>query len=486
MIAASVVGVSAQESIKCISDTNPLTPSLQYFPPTMRITGDGGKTGEADVTVAGGFSVHYDNYFKLVKTICGPHQPTGCQPQTYILTLCGADKPTKYANGTALPSDATHFTVPLTGVGIAKGGPVPFLELLGQLNKVQVVDHNNIHSPCLQALEQSGNITGQKAGGAHKTNFTKLIKDHPTVTGVFTDSWRTGESNTMKDIVFDGSADSAGILGRAEWIKFMSLFFNDEDKANQYFANEQKAYKEMEDKVKTVKTGSSKTCAWVQKTWTGKYEVSFTTYKTDLCKSAGLVPYVNATLVAAKTFKQVFATTADFHDFLHKQDVVIDETYQYNPTTATKAVILASMNVTGLNKSGAMLLRTDAHLSDAKSKFHGDSGTGTALDWYESAIARPALVLQDFATMVYGADKIAAPPAGCSQYFRNVLADEMPVVNTHESCAAFGAAEKEGKCITNAVNDRPPLPPPPMSGASPASAAIMSMLLSVFAVMAIF
>ena len=30
--------------------------------------------------------------------------------------------------------------------------------------------------------------------------------------------------------------------GRAEWIKFMSLFFNDEDKANVYFAREQKAY----------------------------------------------------------------------------------------------------------------------------------------------------------------------------------------------------------------------------------------------------
>ena len=111
--------------------------------------------------------------------------------------------------------------MPLTAVAIAKGGPVPFLELLGLLNKVEVVDPNYIHSPCLQALEQSGNITGSKQ--SDKENFKTLIKDHPRVTGVFTDSWGTGASGTSKDIIFDGSADTAGVLGRAEWIKFVAV-----------------------------------------------------------------------------------------------------------------------------------------------------------------------------------------------------------------------------------------------------------------------
>ena len=486
VIATSCGGVSAQDQIKCISSTNPLVDSLSYFPPSMRITGDGFPAGAADVTIASGFSVHYDNYFKVVKTICGPHQPAGCKDKTYVLTLCGADKPTKYANGTALSPDVIHFTVPLTAVATTKSGPVPFLELLGLLNKVEVVDPNYIHSPCLQNLEQNGNITGSKQSDT--ANFKKLIADHPRVTGVFTDSWGTGKSNTSKDIIFDGSADSAGVLGRAEWIKFMSLFFNDEDKANLYFSREQTAYKSTEEKVKAAKSTTAKTCAWVSKSWsTGKYVVKFTKYQTDLCKSAGLTPYVNDTLLNAKTYKQEFATTADFHEFLHKQDVVIDLTYYWDPTTANKAAVLKKFNITGLNKAGAMLLRTDAHMSDTKSKLHGSS-TGSALDWLESAIARPALVLQDLASMVWGNDKIAAPPAGCAQYFRNVLKDEMPDVNTHESCEKFAAAEKEGKCITNAIKptevDRSYLSSGAMSASS--TAIVSTILATIFAVLTIF
>lgn len=503
MAAAPFGSVSAQleaaPTIKCISATNPLDTGTSYFPPTMRITADGSEPGAAEVTVAGGFSVHYYNHFKVAKTICGKHQPFTCQPKTYVLTLCGAGKPSAYDNGTALPDDAIHFSVPLTAVATASGGPVPFLEMLDLLHKVEVVDPSTMHSPCLQKVEEELNVTGAGAGGVHKANWTKLIEEHPRVTAVFTDSWGTGASGSDKDVVFDGSADSSGVLGRAEWIKFMSLFFNDEDKANLYFAREQKAYKAMEDNITAVKsTRPDRTCAWVQKSWTGKYELSFTTYKTDLCRSVGLVPRVNATLVAEGTYKQVFDTTAEFHDMLHQIDVVIDESYFYTPSTADKAAVLAGLNITGLNKSGAMLLRTDGHVSDTVSSFYADN-PGTVFEnlaWLESAVVRPALVLEDLAAKVWR-DAVSPPPAGCAQYFRDVVAGEMPVVVGKDACDAFEAAEKEGKCITNAVAaadvDRsklvpPPPPSPPMpppvatAGASVAtSTAVVSTLLAIIA-----
>jgi len=50
----------------------------------------------------------------------------------------------------------------------------------------------------------------------------------------------TGKSNTDKDIVFQASSDP-GALKRAEWIKFISVFFNEEDKANLYFERESEA-----------------------------------------------------------------------------------------------------------------------------------------------------------------------------------------------------------------------------------------------------
>jgi hypothetical protein len=471
-VAAAPFDASAQATglaIKCINNTtNPLSTALSYFPPNMRITTDGATAGAVDVAVAAGFTVHYDNTFKLVKTICGKYQPAACQTststfccrdKTYVLTLCGAAKPTTFANGTALPASATHFTIPLTAVATAKGGAVPFMELLGLLDKIAVVDPQTIHSPCLQKLEED--MVGAGATSSPKANWTKLIAEHPTVTGVWTDSFGTGSSSTDKDIVFDGSADASGVLGRAEWIKYMSLFFNEEDKANLYFANEQKVYKATEQALVAVKGTTTKSCAWVTisaaSQWgPASYSISFATYKVELCKSAGLVAYVNTTLQDAGTSKQAFNTIAEFHKVLHTIDVVIDESYFSSPSTTVKADVLRNLNITGLNKPGAILLRTDRHVSDKHSKIRPKT-TGTVyenVDWLESAVARPALVLQDFAAKVWGVAKSPAPAAGCSQYFRDVLAGEMPIVNGKETCAKFEAAEKEGKCITNAVNTR--------------------------------
>ena len=50
----------------------------------------------------------------------------------------------------------------------------------------------------------------------------------------------SGGSETDKDIVFSASSDP-GVLKRAEWIKFVSVFFNEEDKANLYFERESEA-----------------------------------------------------------------------------------------------------------------------------------------------------------------------------------------------------------------------------------------------------
>ena len=82
----------------------------------------------------------------------------------------------------------------------------------GLLGKVEVVDPKYVHSPCLQKAEEDATIAG--VSSTPSANWTALIKDHPRVAGVFTDSWGTGKSGTVKDIVFDGSADSSGALGQ--------------------------------------------------------------------------------------------------------------------------------------------------------------------------------------------------------------------------------------------------------------------------------
>ena len=88
------------------------------------------------------------------------------EDKTYILRICGSDVPTKYPNGTAIESDAKHFSVPVKGAAIGWSTPYAAFELLGLEDKVKVVDPQYVHSPCLRQKEKAGEITSQGSGSS--------------------------------------------------------------------------------------------------------------------------------------------------------------------------------------------------------------------------------------------------------------------------------------------------------------------------------
>ena len=170
-----------------------------------------------------------------------------------------------------------------------------------------------------------------------------------------------------------------------------------------------------------------------------------------------MTPVTDPALVSAGTYKKTFADKAAFVTALADYDVVIDETYIASPANANadKAAVLAALDVTESDfKTGAILLRVDRHLSDVESTT--DHATHT-MDWYESALPRPALVLMDLAHMVWP-DAFPAPAAGCARYFRGIFSDTItkPIVNGKAQCDDWSAAESEARCLTNAVLDTDP------------------------------
>jgi hypothetical protein len=460
-----VASAVASARAACPSGTS-LDTSIEHFPTAHRIATDDSAYGASEVTVASDFSVHYDTYFKVVRTHCGPHAIWGCVPRTYVLTLCGATAPEQYANGTALPADAKHFTIPVEGVALPGSTPVTFLEMLDLRDAIELLDPTYVHSPCLQHLEETEQIDTTK-NEYGTTTWAARAAAHEDVQVVFTDSWGTGASGTDKDVVFDATADP-GALARAEWIKFISVFFNAEEKANLYFAREKAAFEATSASTASLSASlyggesasAGKTCAWVQKyddwyTGATEYHVSYTTYKQELCVGAGMTPAVDAADLSLTTpaYKMVFTNVDDFHAKLKTYDVIIDETYQWDVVNAAKDVVLDSLgvdpdDVSASLKPGALLLRTDGHVTDAVTNL--TDANGNAMDWYESAVARPALVLADLAHRAWPED-IAAPPAGCARYFRDVLAGEMPVVNGKDECDVWTAAENEQMCLNNPV-----------------------------------
>ena len=169
----------------CISATNPLDTN-RYFSSVGRITAEAA-TGADDIVAAEDFSVHYDTYFKVVKTLCARTPPQRAPPPTS--SVCGASAPTAYSNGTDLPSDAKHFSVPLTDVGVGQGTrDVP--RDAGLRDAIKIIDPapstplpakargGGFHRGRVQSLGRRGRV-----GGA--------IAAMPSIDAVFTDSWGT-------------------------------------------------------------------------------------------------------------------------------------------------------------------------------------------------------------------------------------------------------------------------------------------------------
>lgn len=433
----------------CISATNPLDTNREYFSSVGRITAEGYATGADDIVVAEDFSVHYDTYFKVVKTLCGTNAPSACSNTTYVLRMCGSSIPTAYSDGTALDSDARHFSVPLTGVGIGQSTPVTYLEMLGLRDAIKVIDPQHVHSPCLQKLEEEGSIDAVFDDFDGVDDWAPAINNMPSIEAVFTDSWGQGKTGTDKDIVFDASADP-GALARAEWIKFVALFFNEEERANLYFDREKTAFEYTSARAAGVAGSTTKKCAWVANwgnTSHPSYFLSSTAYKTEFCRAAGMIPVVDTSYADKAAF---LAALADY-------DVVIDETYIASPANANadKTAVLTKLDLVESDfKTGAILLRVDRHLGDTESTTDHAAHT---MDWYESALPRPALVLADLAHQVWP-DAFPVPEAGCARYFRNIFSDTIttPIVNGKAQCDVWSAAESEAKCLTNAVLDTDP------------------------------
>jgi len=102
---------------------------------------------------------------------------------------------------------------------------------------------------------------------------------------------------------------------------------------------------------------------------------------------------------------------------------------------------------------GGLLLRTDMHLADTVTKFYSENSgsvTDNAMAWYGSAVARPALVLIDLTAQVW--PETVTVKTGCPQWFRNVMAGDMPIILSSADCAANEAGGSLVSLTTSSRN----------------------------------
>lgn len=420
-----------------------MPPQGTLFPPEYMIQGAVGGGGEDQEGVgshtAAEFSVTYYPRYKVVE-----NKVSG---EIFVLYQCGTQAPVEGEEG--IPSGAKMFEIPLTSVSIPETVPYAFVELLGVDDRVYDAPLY-VTAACGQKIAECGRQAVDLFSNDVDNVTLQQTVFEPNVDGVLL----TTREEYDGAFSFNPVKDDGGVLSRAEWVKYLGAFFNKDRYASDIFNAIKESYEETKNAVD--RQGESRpVVAWVTHFVFGdeeRYEVSVAPYKTEYVRDAGAenvdideikkaYPGVTDSAYSNDIVQfawgqdgEGFATKKDaqeaFWNFLSSVDVIIDETYTFDPLSYTFEEFMSEYGLDGAAEgvlSGLpwlepkLVYREDGLISKSN-----------GVDWFEGAIARPDLVLMDVARIVGSAQQGERTKVGEFTWLRNIA--ETPVRVTADDC----------------------------------------------------
>jgi len=406
-----------------------------------------GKINYADL-----FSITYYSNYKVIEyspTLSSynsgyhPEQSMkGKQIQPFVLYQCGITRRPTYSDVGISPS-ARFFEIPIQKAALGWGGPLPFFELLSMTEAINLIDLTYITSPCAQLLENC--TTGIHMQNTN-ANWSSTAKKSDVV---FTDSFGTGWAGLAKDIPFQISLDP-GSLQRAEWIRFVAAFFNEEDKADQIFSQIQTDYQALKGEAQQLSTnsktewaGRKPKVAWITKTFGGDLKINNAHYKMDFVEDAG---GQMLSLPASSPNGCTFGSNTDgaktltcpgsgvglssFKTFLGQADVIIDESHvaNHDPTSFDFAATysVTAQEIPALARNPPNIFRLEGMVSDSIGAA-GEVGSS----WYEQMPSQPQQLLADMMEAFWSNDFQST----CGvKFLRRVIRGQNQIQLGHHNC----------------------------------------------------
>jgi hypothetical protein len=368
------------------------------------------------VTVAEDFTVKYYDTYKVVTNTRAN--------ETYALYQCGTVPPPR----SDLPEGAKILEIPLSSVAVDDTTALGFLRYLGVEDRVAYASSWSV-APCMQRLTASVEDGGCGAEAAAASNVTAVAAQAPRVDATF---GFAANANSSESVAFTATRDP-GAVRRAEWIKFLAPFFNKEVEANRLFDGVSSAY-DATKKAAAAQAPASLSArpkvAWLSKSNVSKawgydfdgpaYGVFFTPYKAQLIADAGAqnVAASNATVLAAypgvaspdisgngnvmlraDTPANKARADAALRELLADADVVVDETFYSDPDTG-KNLDAPTLGMFRREFSLEGAAGDDLKFLQGKGRVYtlgGTQGASGGSDWFETAVVRPDLVLDELA-----------------------------------------------------------------------------------------
>ncbi|KAK9815192.1 hypothetical protein WJX73_010478 [Symbiochloris irregularis] len=421
----------------CVSAPNSrsLPSGSQYFPEDFRVYGETfDESDHVTVEFAQGFSVEYFDTYKIVRnTIVN---------ETYVLYQCGLQPPST----DSLPEGSKLFSVPLDSTAVVETVPLAFLKELGVDSRLQSVSSYAVGS-CAQKLLT---CPGRTAPSLDTANATMTTTDLDALVP-YADAIITSSAYALDQVFAFSATMDPGVLRRAEWVKFLGVFFNMDASSSEIFSAINESYFQTVSDIKSREPAQPPLMAFVDYLDYEPdfaFEVQFAPYKLQYTEDAGAVgpdyaevaaipgvipsPFAtipNGTLWFSWGEGGGFATQAEavaaFQAFLQTVDIVIDETYAADPLSYNLTKFYQTYNIT--SNTSYPFLRTSQ-------VFREDGLIGPApsygLDWFEGAIARPDLVLGDFAAAVAPSEYPGRRPT----WIRNIALGQQPTIISDQNC----------------------------------------------------
>ncbi|KAJ2513319.1 hypothetical protein GGI11_004449 [Coemansia sp. RSA 2049] len=323
-----------------------------------------------DVTTSPGFTITVNDDYKVVEDAvgktayglyCGDSQPTGVD---------GVDK---------------WFHVPVQSVGIRIPAASGFLEALGKSSAIAAAANPaQLTNICVDTskLATLGEDTSESSSSSSESEGESTGTD-PSVDVVFSD---TTDSDGGAKTVRLPSDDSLTPLQKAEWIKVVAAFFNEEKSADTLFTSISDAYECHRSNLQHLSGPSH--VYWVEYNGGTKptYNIVDTPYQKELLVATG----------ATNTTKTPLSDPTDqaaFHDAVKDAEFVVDQTdlknYGMRASEWYEDFGYASDTTQSSPADAKFLLQRNIWRTDGYT-----SKTGVS-NFPEFAYARPDLVLQD-------------------------------------------------------------------------------------------
>jgi iron complex transport system substrate-binding protein len=202
------------------------------------------KKDSLEIRYATGFSVYYTGDYKQVVV----HHPweKGAVYANYYLV----ERP-----DTQVPTDGVKILIPLQTIAPVSATHFEFLSLLDELHSVTGVCRPElIYHPVIRENAANGQLVN--LGDAFHINVEKTLELNPDA--VMTNGMNQIDANTKRvsqagiPVIFNNEWTETSLLGRAEWIKFVGAFYNKETAADSIFRQIEGRYQRIKEKAGKV------------------------------------------------------------------------------------------------------------------------------------------------------------------------------------------------------------------------------------------